>query len=150
MCYSAKPLCVHPAQWCEPEPWGAGQRSESAAANQHDAIKAFVQGTVAEAAPVVPISAQLKYNIDAVCEYIVKKVAGRAFHEFTSYPHTASMPPKPLHAWSNLEQFAFFKACMCQLVPMHYVGAKAVAWSAGAGAGARLCVAAADDRHPLV
>ncbi|KAK9820855.1 hypothetical protein WJX81_004649 [Elliptochloris bilobata] len=48
--------------------------SESAAANQHDAIKAFVQGTVAEAAPVVPISAQLKYNIDAVCEYIVKKV----------------------------------------------------------------------------
>ena len=51
-----------------------GLRSESAAANQHDAIKAFVQGTIAEAAPVVPISAQLKYNIDAVCEYIVKKV----------------------------------------------------------------------------
>ena len=38
-----------------------------------------MQGTVAEAAPVVPISAQLKYNIDAVCEYIVKKVAARAF-----------------------------------------------------------------------
>ncbi len=50
-----------------------GARSEAAAANQHDAIKAFVQGTIAEAAPVVPISAQLKYNIDAVCEYIVKK-----------------------------------------------------------------------------
>jgi len=32
------------------------------------------QGTVADGAPVVPISAQLKYNIDAVCEYIVKKI----------------------------------------------------------------------------
>ncbi len=31
-------------------------------------------GTVAEGAPVVPISAQLKYNIDAVCEYVVKKI----------------------------------------------------------------------------
>ena len=33
-----------------------------------------VQGTVADCAPVVPISAQLKYNIDVVCEYIVKKI----------------------------------------------------------------------------
>lgn len=32
------------------------------------------QGTVADSAPVVPISAQLKYNIDVVCEYIVKKI----------------------------------------------------------------------------
>jgi len=32
------------------------------------------QGTVADGAPVVPISAQLKYNIDVVCEYIVKKI----------------------------------------------------------------------------
>ena len=31
-------------------------------------------GTVAEGAPVIPISAQLKYNIEAVCEYIVKKI----------------------------------------------------------------------------
>ncbi|KAK6138935.1 hypothetical protein DH2020_027316 [Rehmannia glutinosa] len=31
-------------------------------------------GTVADGAPVVPISAQLKYNIDVVCEYIVKKI----------------------------------------------------------------------------
>lgn len=31
-------------------------------------------GTVAEGAPVVPISAQLKYNIEVVCEYIVKKI----------------------------------------------------------------------------
>jgi len=32
------------------------------------------QGTIAGGAPVVPISAQLKYNIDVVCEYIVKKI----------------------------------------------------------------------------
>jgi hypothetical protein len=32
------------------------------------------QGTIAEGAPVVPISAQLKYNIDVICEYIVKKI----------------------------------------------------------------------------
>jgi translation initiation factor 2 subunit 3 len=31
-------------------------------------------GTVAEGAPIIPISAQLKYNIEAVCEYIVKKI----------------------------------------------------------------------------
>lgn len=34
----------------------------------------LLQGTVADDAPVVPISAQLKYNIDVVCEYIVKKI----------------------------------------------------------------------------
>jgi len=33
-----------------------------------------VPGTVAESSPIVPISAQLKYNIDAVNEYIVKKI----------------------------------------------------------------------------
>jgi len=48
--------------------------SESVAANQHEAIASFIQGTIAEGAPVVPISAQLKYNVDAVCEYIVKKI----------------------------------------------------------------------------
>ena len=31
-------------------------------------------GTIAEGAPIVPISAQLKYNVDAVCEYITKKI----------------------------------------------------------------------------
>lgn len=40
--------------------------SESVATNQHESITAFVQGTIAEGAPVVPISAQLKYNVDAV------------------------------------------------------------------------------------
>jgi translation initiation factor 2 subunit 3 len=32
------------------------------------------KGTVAESSPIVPISAQLKYNIDAVNEYIVKRI----------------------------------------------------------------------------
>jgi translation initiation factor 2 subunit 3 len=31
-------------------------------------------GTVAESSPIVPTSAQLKYNIDAVNEYIVKRI----------------------------------------------------------------------------
>ena len=74
---------------------------ENVAINQHEAIQKFIQvivwvcfyleywlkillisltkhisyqGTVADGAPVVPISAQLKYNIDVVCEYIVKKI----------------------------------------------------------------------------
>ncbi|KQJ82513.1 hypothetical protein BRADI_5g09350v3 [Brachypodium distachyon] len=48
---------------------------ESAAMNQHEAIQKFIQATSApEGAPVVPISAQLKYNIDVICEYIVKKI----------------------------------------------------------------------------
>lgn len=34
----------------------------------------IVTGTVAEGAPVVPISAQLKYNIEVLCEYITKKI----------------------------------------------------------------------------
>ncbi|KAG0495415.1 hypothetical protein HPP92_000106 [Vanilla planifolia] len=47
---------------------------ESVALNQFEAIQKFIQGTIAEAAPVVPISAQLKYNIDVVCEYIVNRI----------------------------------------------------------------------------
>ncbi|KAJ6705833.1 EUKARYOTIC TRANSLATION INITIATION FACTOR 2 SUBUNIT 3 FAMILY MEMBER [Salix purpurea] len=47
---------------------------ENAAINQHEAIQKFIQGTVADGASVVPISAQLKYNIDVVCEYIIKKI----------------------------------------------------------------------------
>lgn len=31
-------------------------------------------GTVAEGAPIIPISAQLKYNIEVICEYISKKI----------------------------------------------------------------------------
>jgi len=34
----------------------------------------MVAGTVADGAPIIPISAQQKYNIDVVCEYIAKKI----------------------------------------------------------------------------
>merc|ERR1719402_2094815 len=47
---------------------------ESQLKEQYDQIIKFIQGTVAEGAPVIPISAQLKLNIDVVCEYIVKKI----------------------------------------------------------------------------
>lgn len=47
---------------------------ENVAINQYESIQKFIQGTVADGAPVVPISAQLKYNIDTVCEYLVKKI----------------------------------------------------------------------------
>ena len=59
--------------------------SESVAINQHEAIADFVRGTIAETAPVVPISAQLKYNVDAVCEYICKKIPVPV-RDFTSPP----------------------------------------------------------------
>lgn len=42
-------------------------------------------GTVAEGAPIIPISAQLKYNIEVVCEYIVKKIPVPP-RDFTSEP----------------------------------------------------------------
>ncbi|XP_076067975.1 eukaryotic translation initiation factor 2 subunit 3-like [Oratosquilla oratoria] len=42
--------------------------------DQYESIIRFIQGTVAERAPVIPISAQLKLNIDVVCEYITKKI----------------------------------------------------------------------------
>ncbi|KAI8791952.1 eukaryotic translation initiation factor 2 subunit 3 Y-linked [Biomphalaria glabrata] len=47
---------------------------ESQAKEQYEQIQAFVKGTVAEGAPVVPVSAQLKYNIDVICEYIIKRI----------------------------------------------------------------------------
>ncbi|KAJ8279317.1 hypothetical protein COCON_G00063830 [Conger conger] len=58
---------------------------ESQAKEQYEQILAFVQGTVAEGAPIIPISAQLKYNIEVVCEYIVKKIPV-PLRDFTSEP----------------------------------------------------------------
>ena len=42
-------------------------------------------GTVAEGAPIIPISAQLKYNIEVICEYISKKIP-IPMRDFTSEP----------------------------------------------------------------
>ncbi|KAJ3272606.1 eukaryotic translation initiation factor 2 subunit gamma [Borealophlyctis nickersoniae] len=47
---------------------------ESAAEEHYKSILAFVKGTVADDAPIVPVSAQLRYNIDAINEYICKKI----------------------------------------------------------------------------
>ena len=49
-------------------------KNENAAKVNYDEIKKFIIGTRAENSPIIPISAQLKYNIDAlnqyICEYI--------------------------------------------------------------------------------
>jgi translation initiation factor 2 subunit 3 len=59
---------------------------EDAALAQFDQIKAFVLGTVAENAPIIPISAVLKYNIDVVCQYLVERVP-LPIRDFSSQPH---------------------------------------------------------------
>mmetsp|Transcript_26859 Transcript_26859/g.58608 ORF Transcript_26859/g.58608 Transcript_26859/m.58608 type:complete len:458 (+) Transcript_26859:134-1507(+) len=59
--------------------------TENVAVNQHETIQKFIQGTIADGAPVVPISAQLKYNVDVVCEYIVKRIPV-PIRDFTSPP----------------------------------------------------------------
>lgn len=43
---------------------------EGQAKEQHEQIVKFVQGTVAEGAPIIPISAQLKYNIEVIIFFI--------------------------------------------------------------------------------
>jgi translation initiation factor 2 gamma subunit (eIF-2gamma) len=58
---------------------------EAQAMEQHEQILKFIEGTVAEGAPVIPISAQLKYNIEVVCEYITKKIP-IPVRDFTSEP----------------------------------------------------------------
>ncbi|QLG72237.1 hypothetical protein HG535_0C05910 [Zygotorulaspora mrakii] len=47
---------------------------EESALEHEKSIKKFIRGTIADGAPIVPISAQLKYNIDAVNEFIVKTI----------------------------------------------------------------------------
>lgn len=47
---------------------------ESSALEHEKSILKFIRGTIADGAPIVPISAQLKYNIDAVNEFIVKTI----------------------------------------------------------------------------
>ncbi|ERL84297.1 hypothetical protein D910_01713 [Dendroctonus ponderosae] len=58
---------------------------EGQAKEQHEEIEKFVQGTVAEGAPIIPISAQLKYNIEVLCEYIANKIPIPQ-RDFTSPP----------------------------------------------------------------
>lgn len=55
------------------------------AQQQYEQIKKFVAGTVADNAPIIPISAVLRYNIDAVCEYICRYLPVPV-RDFTSVP----------------------------------------------------------------
>ncbi len=52
---------------------------------QHEEIKKFVAGTVADSAPIIPISAVKNYNIDVVCEYIARHIPIPP-RNFTNYP----------------------------------------------------------------
>lgn len=47
---------------------------EESALEHEKSILQFIKGTIADGAPIIPISAQLKYNIDAVNEFIVKSI----------------------------------------------------------------------------
>jgi len=52
---------------------------------QQEQIRKFVAGTVADAAPIIPVSAVLKYNIDCVCEYLTYAIPVPK-RDFTSKP----------------------------------------------------------------
>lgn len=56
-------------------------------AEQHyQSILNFIRGTVADGSPIIPISAQLKYNIDAINEYLVTKIPVPP-RDFEAIPH---------------------------------------------------------------
>ena len=56
-----------------------------AALAQQEQIRKFVAGTVADSAPILPISAVLKYNMDILCEYLVRRIP-LPVRDFTSVP----------------------------------------------------------------
>ena len=60
---------------------------------------------MAEGAPIIPISAQLKYNIEVVCEYIVKKIPV-PIRDFTSEPRLIG--EKPSHVPDHVLISAFW------------------------------------------
>lgn len=62
---------------------------EVQAKEQYQQIVDFVKGTNAEGAPIIPISAQLKYNIEVICEYITRKIPV-PMRDFTSKPRLIS------------------------------------------------------------
>lgn len=59
-------------------------RNDSAR-HHYDQIKAFVNKTKVASAPIIPISAQLRYNIDCVCQYICSHIP-IPVRDFTSTP----------------------------------------------------------------
>jgi translation initiation factor 2 subunit 3 len=59
---------------------------EEMAQQHYESILKFIRGTVADGSPVIPISAQLKFNIDAINENIVTKIPV-PIRDFTTAPH---------------------------------------------------------------
>ncbi|KAI1907961.1 eukaryotic translation initiation factor 2 subunit gamma [Ophidiomyces ophidiicola] len=59
---------------------------EDGALQHYQSILKFIRGTVADGSPIIPISAQLKYNIDAVNEYLCTHIPV-PIRDFTASPH---------------------------------------------------------------
>ncbi|KAK2785942.1 eukaryotic translation initiation factor 2 subunit gamma [Onygenales sp. PD_12] len=59
---------------------------EEGALQHYQSILKFIRGTVADGSPIIPISAQLKYNIDAVNEYLVSHIPVPV-RNFQAAPH---------------------------------------------------------------
>lgn len=59
---------------------------EEGAEQHYQSILKFIRGTVADGSPIIPISAQLKYNIDAINEYLVTKIPVPV-RDFGAAPH---------------------------------------------------------------
>jgi len=59
---------------------------ETSAQEHYTSILKFIRGTVADGSPIIPISAQLKFNIDSINENIVSRIP-LPLRDFTSKPH---------------------------------------------------------------
>ena len=59
---------------------------EEGAEQHYQSILKFIRGTVADGSPVIPISAQLKYNIDAINEYLITRIPVPP-RDFGAAPH---------------------------------------------------------------
>ncbi|KAJ2787262.1 eukaryotic translation initiation factor 2 subunit gamma [Coemansia interrupta] len=79
---------------------------EDQALTHYGQIRDFIKGTVAEGSPIIPISAQLKFNIDAVVEYIYKHIPVPV-RDFSTNPHMILIRSfdvnKPGHEVASLE-----------------------------------------------
>jgi translation initiation factor 2 gamma subunit (eIF-2gamma) len=59
---------------------------EEGALQHYESILKFIRGTVADGSPIIPISAQLKFNIDAVNEHLINNIPVPV-RDFTAAPH---------------------------------------------------------------
>ena len=59
---------------------------EDAAGQHYQSILKFIRGTIAAKSPIIPISAQLKFNIDAINDAIVNTIPV-PMRDFSMDPH---------------------------------------------------------------